>query len=60
MIEKSIIHEDGKKRQTFITSLDLLKLKQKVIKKGLEWLVIDEEKAKKTIKECGYDKEELL
>lgn len=55
-----VYYEDGKKRQTFITSLDLLKLKQKVIKKGLEWLVIDEEKAKKTINECRYDKEVLL
>lgn len=55
-----VYYKDGKKRQTFITSLDLLKLKQKVIKKGLEWLVIDEKKAKKTINEYGYDEEVLL
>lgn len=55
-----VYYEEGKKRQTFISSVDLLKLKQKVIKKGLEWVVIDEEKAKKTIEKCGYDLEALL
>ena len=32
-----------------IRSVDILKLKEKVIKKGLPWVIIDEEKAKKTM-----------
>jgi len=36
---------DGKQRQ--ISSVDIEKLKQKVLDKGLEWYIIDEEKAKR-------------
>ena len=35
----------GKKRKC-ISSVDLLKLKEKVLAKGLEWIILDEEKAK--------------
>lgn len=55
-----LYYKEGNKRQTSISSVNLLKLKEKVIKNGLEWLIIDEEKAKKTIEKYGYDKETLL
>ena len=42
-----------------IHSVDLLKLKNKVLKKGLKWLVITEENAKKTCEKYGYDFKEL-
>jgi hypothetical protein len=35
-------------------------LKQKVLDKGLEWLIIDLKKAENTAKEYGYNLEELL
>ncbi len=39
----------GKQKQ--ILSTNLLKLKEKVIAKGLEWIIIDEDKAIQTLKE---------
>ena len=39
---------DGDKR-VYVRSVDINKLKQKVLDKGFEWVVLDEEKAK----ECG-------
>ena len=42
-----------------IHSVDLLKLKNKVIKKGLKWLVIDDNNAKKTCNDYNYNFEEL-
>ena len=42
-------YKEGEKKQTQISSIDLLKLKQKVLSKGLEWFIIDEEKAKRSL-----------
>lgn len=53
-----VYREDRKVKS--ISSVDLSKLKEKVIAKGLEWFIIDLENAKRTIKEYGYDKELLL
>ena len=40
------------KTQSYITtSIDLLRLKQKIQDKGLDWIIIDEEKAHKTYRE---------
>ena len=52
-------YKDGEKKQTHITSVDLLKLKQKVIARGLEWFVIDEDIAKSVCEEYGYDLKEV-
>ena len=52
-------YKDGEKRQTHITSVDLLKLKKKVIEKGLEWFIIDEETAKSICVEHNYDLSEV-
>ena len=38
-------------KQKTIQSVSLSKLKEKVLKRGLHWEIIDEELAKKTIKE---------
>lgn len=48
-------YKDGEKKQTHITSVDLLKLKQKVLEKGLEWFIVNEEIAKQVCDEFGYD-----
>lgn len=53
-----VYREDRKVKS--ISSVDLLKLKEKVIAKGLEWFIIDLENAKRTIKEYGYDMELIL
>ena len=50
----------GKKRQKMITSLNLVKLKEKILNKGLEWDVINLENAKKTAREYNYKLEELI
>ena len=47
----------GKRR--VISSVDLLKLKQKIIDNGLPWLVLDESKAKNTCETYGYNFNEL-
>lgn len=52
-------YEKGEKRQTHITSVDLLKLKQKVIKQGLEWFIVNEDIAKQVCVKFGYDLEEV-
>ena len=52
-------YKDGEKRQTHITSVDLLKLKQKVIAKGLEWFIIDENVANSICEEYNYDLREV-
>ena len=36
--------EDGKRKE--LHSVDILKLKKKVIQKGLPWIILDEEKLK--------------
>ena len=45
--------ENGKQKS--ISSVDLAKLKDKVVKKGLEWEIISESVAKSTCSECGID-----
>lgn len=52
-------YKDGEKKQTHITSVDLLKLKQKVISKGLDWFIIDENVANCVCEEYGYDLKEV-
>ena len=52
-------YKNGEKRQTHITSVDLLKLKEKVISKGLEWFIIDEEIAKSICGDYNYDLSEV-
>lgn len=51
-------YEDGK--QKTVSSTSIHKLKDKVLAKGLEWEVIDLEKAKKTLIKYGYNLEEFL
>ena len=38
-----------------ISSVDLLKLKQKVIKQGLEWFIVNEDIAKQVCVKFCYD-----
>lgn len=42
-----------------LKSVNLLKLKEKILKKNLSWKIIDEEKAKQICKKYGYDYEDL-
>lgn len=42
-----------------MSATDLLKLKEKILTKGLEWKVLDESKAKLTCEKYGYVFEEL-
>lgn len=42
-----------------LISVDLLKLKEKVISNGLEWIVVNEENAIKTCNELGISYEEM-
>lgn len=53
-------YKKGEKHQTFISSVDLMKVKEKVIAKGLDWFIIDEDIAKSVCKEYGYDEGVLL
>jgi len=46
--------ENGKSRE--LHSIDICKLKEKVIERGLEWIIVDEEKVKKTFDEKTADK----
>lgn len=52
-------YKDGEKKQTHITSVDLLKLKQKVLEKGLEWFIVNETIAKQVCDKYGYDLKEV-
>ena len=52
-------YKDSAKRQTHITSVDLLKLKQKILAKGLDWFIIDEDIAKSVCDEYGYELNEV-
>ena len=42
-----------------ISSVDLLKLKQKVLEKGLEWFIVNETIAKQVCDKYGYDLKEV-
>ena len=53
------VYSENRKVKT-ISSINLIKLKDKVLAKGLEWEVIDLEKAKKTLIKYGYNLEEFL
>jgi hypothetical protein len=53
------VYRENRKVKT-ISSVDLLKLKEKVIAKGLEWAIIDLENAKRTLVKYGYNLEEFL
>ena len=50
---------DGNPYRIVIGSVDLIKLKQKVLDKGLPWSVIDETKAKQTCEKYKYDFKKL-
>ena len=45
------------KKRKEISSTSLLQLKDKVIEKGLEWLVINEKQAKETCRKIGVNYE---
>lgn len=47
-------------KQHAIHSVNLLKLKQKVINRGHDWLIINEKQAIKTCKKYGYNLEDLM
>jgi len=47
-------------KQHAIQSVNLLKLKQKVINKGHDWLIINEKQAIETCKKYGYDLKDLM
>lgn len=49
----------SEKKQKFISSLNLRKLKEKILSKGLEWYIIDMEKAKQTLNGTDYNLKEL-
>ena len=51
-------YQDKNKKHNW-SSVNLKKLKEKVLKKGLEWFIVDEPKAKQICDEYGYDYEEL-
>lgn len=53
-------YEEKRKAQKAIRSVNLLKLKQKVIERGFDWIIIDETNAKSTCDEFGYDYAELI
>ena len=50
--------KDGKRRK--FESVDLLKLKQKVLAKGFEWEILDVNLVKSCCEEYGYDFEEVV
>lgn len=52
------VYRENRKVKT-ISSVSLLKLKEKVLTKGLEWEILDLENAKKTADECNCSLEEL-
>lgn len=51
-------YENGKHKS--ITSINLLKLKEKVISKKLKWLMINKKGAIETCKKYGYNLNELI
>lgn len=55
-----VYYIQGDSKQYRITSVDLLKLKNKVLLKGLEWGIVDLDNAKQTANEYNYDLGELL
>lgn len=52
-------HHTKEKRESF-SSVDLLKLKNKVLKLKMPWKIVDEEKAKATLESVGLTIEEIL
>lgn len=50
---------DLNKKRKMIRRVNLIKLKEAVLQKNLEWQVVDEEKAKRTCKKYGYNYEDL-
>jgi len=53
------IHRENGKVRT-ISSVNLLKLKEKVLLKGLDWFIIDLDKAEATLNGTDYNLEELV
>lgn len=51
-------YQDKNKKHNW-SSVNLKKLKDKILKKGLDWVIVDETKAKQVCKEYGYDYWEL-
>lgn len=54
-----LFYKKGETKQTSFSSVDLLKLKRKVLNNDLDWCILDYEKAKNTCEEYGYDLEEV-
>ena len=52
------VKEDGK--ESFLSSISLVKLKEKVISKGLDWIILDKDKARVTAGLVGLTLEDLL
>ena len=52
-------YKKGEKKQTQISSTDLLKLKQKIIAKGLDWFVVDEKRLKLICDDYNYTLKEV-
>jgi hypothetical protein len=48
-------YDEKRKGQKSLRSVNLLKLKQKVLDNGFEWLIINEDNARATCDEFGYD-----
>ena len=44
-------YEDGE--QKYFSAIDLLRLKEKVLSKGFEWIIVDEEKANESLEESA-------
>lgn len=49
-------YEDGE--QKYISAIDLLRLKEKVLNKGFEWIIINEELVKKSLEESAHNTKE--
>lgn len=54
-----LYYKKGESKQSSIASVDLLKLKEKVLANGLEWCVLDHDKAKANCEKYGYNLEEV-
>lgn len=54
-----IYNYKASKKQKEISRVNLSKLKEAVLQKGLKWQVVDEEKAKQTCKKYGYNYKDL-
>ena len=52
-------YKESRNKNIKIVSVNLLKLKEKVLEKGLNWVIVDKEKAKMTCERYNYNFEEV-